>query len=63
MLHRFRDFPKVTLQLLRNPTFVFQSLGVSVDSLIVGGMTVFGPKYIETQFGIDPSDAGIYFGE
>ena len=26
-------------------------------------MTVFGPKYIETQFGIDPSDAGIYFGK
>jgi len=63
VLHRFREFPKGTVRLLRNKTFLFESLGVSVESFMVGGLTVFWPKYAETQFEIDPSDAGIYFGE
>ena len=60
---RFKDFPKVTLQLFRNPTFVFETLGITFDSLIIGGMATFGPKYLETQFGVEPSNAGIYFGK
>jgi len=62
-LHRFRKFPKVALQLFRKKTILFQSLGVSVESLIVGGLSVFWPKYVENQFGIEPTLTAIYFGK
>ena len=60
---RFKDFPKCVAILFRNPTYIFESLAIALDSLIITGMAVFGAKYLETQFGLDPSDAGTYFGE
>ncbi|CAK8680098.1 unnamed protein product [Clavelina lepadiformis] len=58
----FRDFPQCTLTLLRNPTFLFLSLGTALDSVLIGGFAVFGAKYLETQFALGVSQAGTYFG-
>ena len=63
IISRFSDFPRATKKLLRNPTFVFETLGITFDWLVLGGMNSFGPKFLETQFGIDASEAGTYFGE
>ena len=42
---------------------MFESLAIALDSLLIGGMAVFGAKYLEIQFGIDASSSGTYFGE
>ena len=37
---------------LTNPTFIFLSLAVSMDTLLVAGLSAFLPKYVESQFKI-----------
>ena len=50
------------LILFRNPTFVFESFAIALDSLLIGGMAVFGAKFMEILFGLDAGSAGTYFG-
>lgn len=47
----FREFPKVTLMLLKNPTFMLISLAASSEGIVVSGFATFIPKLIQNQFG------------
>nr|XP_009860360.2 solute carrier organic anion transporter family member 4A1-like isoform X1 [Ciona intestinalis]XP_026692687.1 solute carrier organic anion transporter family member 4A1-like isoform X2 [Ciona intestinalis] len=59
---KFRDFPKCLYVLVRNPVYLLVSIGGAVDSILISGLATFGPKYVETIFGLSASNAGIAFG-
>ena len=59
----WRDLGRMLLKLLQNPTYVFLTFFVCCDSLLTGGFTAFGPKYVESQFSMSASLAGILFGK
>lgn len=48
---------------MSNATFVFVVLAGIGDAFLIGGFTTFGPKYVETQFGLTAGMAGTLFGE
>ena len=49
--------------LAMNPTYVLLTLMVACDSLIMGGFTAFGPKYVQEQFHVTAALSGMMFGE
>ena len=42
-------------QLVKNPTYMFITLGSAFDGMVVSGLSTFGPKYIQAQFGYSAS--------
>ena len=59
----FRELLLLVKGLAMNPTYVFLTLFVCCDSLLTGGFTAFGPKYVESQFGKSAAFAGMLFGK
>ena len=49
--------------LMLNPTYVGLTSMTAMDSLLIGGFTAFGPKYLGSQFAVTSSLAGILFGK
>ncbi|XP_076817683.1 solute carrier organic anion transporter family member 4A1-like [Clavelina lepadiformis] len=59
---RLKDVPKSCLVLLRNPAFIFVALANAVDFGLVAGFAAFTPKYLESMFDLNPTDAAFYLG-
>ena len=55
-------FPVQILRLLTNVPFVFSTLGVSAFYIFAQGLSSFTPKYIESQFNLRASTAGLLTG-
>ena len=55
-------FPLQIKRLLMNPSFMFGSFALAVIFLVKEGVVTFGPKYVEVQFGVTASVAGIIAG-
>ena len=55
-------FPVQILRLLTNVPFVFSTLGVSAFYIFAQGLISFTPKYIESQFNLRASTAGLLTG-
>ena len=50
-------------QLVTNPTYVFATLFNVCDAFLIAAFTAYGPKYLENQFRIPSSLAGVFFGK
>lgn len=50
------------LLLLKNPTFIFLCLVGATEATLIAGMSTFGPKFLESQFGLSASEAATCFG-
>jgi len=59
---KWRDIVQATAQLLKNPVFMFNTMAVTVASLLGGGVGAFINKFAELKFGVKPGLAGITLG-
>ena len=50
------------LSLLRNPTYLFISIGEAFDALSITGLSTFLPKFVEQQYGYTAGTAALLFG-
>ncbi|XP_056879739.1 solute carrier organic anion transporter family member 4A1 isoform X2 [Takifugu flavidus] len=57
-----KDMPRSLLLLLKNPTFLFLCLAGATEATLIAGMSTFGPKFLESQFGLSASEAATWFG-
>ena len=57
-----KELPSLLKGLFTNPTFIFLTLFGAADNILVGGFSAFGPKYVESQFSVAASTAGMMFG-
>ncbi|XP_069740213.1 solute carrier organic anion transporter family member 4A1 [Narcine bancroftii] len=57
-----RDLPRSAVLLLRNPAFVFLCLSGATEATLISGMSTFGPKFLESQFGMSSSQGATLFG-
>ncbi|XP_022101247.1 solute carrier organic anion transporter family member 2A1-like [Acanthaster planci] len=57
-----KDFMSALLRLGRNLTLVALTLGLSTELAIVSGLSTFGAKFIETQFGVGAGRAAFLTG-
>lgn len=58
----FRDIIPATLQLLKNPTYMFNSLAITAGSLYGGGISAFIAKFAEIKFNVNPAITGFTLG-
>ncbi|XP_064484439.1 solute carrier organic anion transporter family member 4A1-like isoform X2 [Ornithodoros turicata] len=61
-MSKAHDIPKSVKRLLQNYTFVFISLAATVETMIGSGLSNFGTKLFESQFGMSASSAGGLIG-
>jgi len=54
---------KTIKSLVMNGAFVFSVLYETFDAIIDAGFVAFGAKYVQQQFGLTASIAGIIFGQ
>ena len=59
----WRDIPRVTLIILRNPTFIFITLAGTVTLMVGAGFATFISKYIQNQMNLAASTAATYSGK
>lgn len=59
---RIKDAPRSAWILAKNPTVMSISVATAVDSGLLIGLATFGPKYIESLYGLTAANAGFYFG-
>ena len=59
---KWRDIIPATIQLLKNPVFMFNTMALTVASLLGGGVAAFMNKFAELKFGVNPGLAGITLG-
>ena len=57
-----RDIIPATKQMLKNPTYMFNTLALTAVSLYGGGVSPFIPKYSEMKFDINPAVTGLTLG-
>ncbi|XP_068606659.1 solute carrier organic anion transporter family member 4A1 [Brachionichthys hirsutus] len=57
-----KDMPRSVLLLLKNPTFLFLCLVGATEATLIASMSTFGPKFLESQFGLSASEAATLFG-
>ncbi|KAH9495916.1 Solute carrier organic anion transporter member 4C1 [Bulinus truncatus] len=55
-------FMNTTLTVVRNPCFVFITLGMTTEGMFLSGSAAFLPKFIENQYGIPASKAAVLSG-
>ncbi|XP_070188236.1 solute carrier organic anion transporter family member 4A1-like isoform X2 [Littorina saxatilis] len=60
--HSWRDFPRAIIALMKNPTFIFLSLGTCAEGNIVSGIGAFGPKFLQEKFNAPAAFAGLIMG-
>lgn len=58
----WQHLPRVIKSLFTNHTFLIVTIASAADSIFIGGAEVFLPKYLETQFGLTASLAGMQTG-
>ena len=59
---KVNDIIPATVQLLRNPTFMFNTAASTVGSLFGGGISTFLAKILQLKFGVNPVVSGIALG-
>lgn len=59
----FKDFPKASLNLIRNIPFMCVNGAAVTEWFIISSLATFGSKFMETQFNISASDAALKTGE
>ncbi|XP_790850.4 solute carrier organic anion transporter family member 4A1 [Strongylocentrotus purpuratus] len=58
----FKDFPKASLNLIRNIPFMCVNGAAVTEWFIISSLATFGSKFMETQFNISASDAALKTG-
>lgn len=51
------------LLLVKNPAFILLCLAGATEATLIAGMSTFGSKFLESQFGLSASKAATWFGE
>ncbi|XP_078383103.1 solute carrier organic anion transporter family member 4A1-like [Oculina patagonica] len=59
---KLRDIVPATVKLLKNPTYMFNTLAITAESLIGAGLGAFIAKFAQLKFGLDPGMAGLTLG-
>lgn len=59
---KLRDIIPATIQLLKNPVYMFNTLAVTAGSLFGGGVGAFIAKFAQLKFSVNPGLAGITLG-
>ncbi|KAL1444228.1 hypothetical protein MTO96_045606, partial [Rhipicephalus appendiculatus] len=59
---RLVDMPKAVCGLLRNYTFLFISLAATVETMLGSGLSNFGAKLFESEFGMTSANAALVLG-
>ena len=59
---KLKDMIPATLTLLRNSTFIFNTLALTSGTIIATGLGPFVVKYLQAQFGVSTMKAGIASG-
>lgn len=59
---RLRDIVPATVQLIKNPTYMFNALALTAGSAYGAGIGAFIAKFSELKFGINPAIAGFTLG-
>ena len=62
VLTMIKEYPHYAYRILKNPTFLFVTLGIAAGAFIVSGTITFLPKYLEVQFSISSSLASYIIG-
>ena len=57
-----KNFLHDVWRVVANPSWIFVTLGIASSILVVSGFASFGPKYVETQFGLPASVASLAVG-
>ena len=57
-----KDIIPATIILLKNPTFLCNTLAVTCGSLFGGGIATFIAKFSQTKFGVSSSELGVALG-
>ena len=57
-----KDIIPATIMLLKNPTFLCNTLAVTCGSLFGGGIATFIAKFSQTKFGVSSSELGVALG-
>ena len=57
-----KEYPFYVFRILKNLTFLFVTIGITVGAFVVGGVIAFMPKYIEIQLSVTPSIASYLIG-
>ena len=60
--NQVKAFPRHMWELVKNKSYVFVTLGLSILFLSLYGAVAFGPKYVESVFDLPASIASIYIG-
>ena len=61
--NKVRDFPKAVWNLIKNPPFMCIAFSQCADNFILLGLSVFGPKYMESQYNLTVGQAALIAGE
>ena len=59
---QIKELPKHVADLLSRIPFLCVTLAVSLQALVISGLLIFAPKYVETQFGLTASLGGLISG-
>ncbi|XP_071854105.1 solute carrier organic anion transporter family member 4A1-like isoform X2 [Apostichopus japonicus] len=57
-----KDFPRAMWNLIKNIPLMCINFGIAAEFFIISCTTVFGPKYMETQFNLQASTAAVMAG-
>ena len=57
-----KEYPFYVFRILKNLTFVFVTMGITVGAFVIAGVVSFLPKYLEIQFSVTPSIASYLIG-
>ena len=59
---KLKDILPATVQLITNPTYLFNTLALTASSLFGGGLGPFIAKFAQLNFGVHPAIAGLTLG-
>jgi len=62
LLEQIKSFPTHLQKLFRSASWVFITIAASVLFFSLDGMVSFGPKYVESEFGLTASQASLTVG-
>lgn len=55
-----KDFPKATLEVMRQTKFIYITLAGCTEASTLSGMSAFLTKLLNLQFGLTPSEVALY---
>ncbi|KAI6649660.1 solute carrier organic anion transporter family member 4A1 [Oopsacas minuta] len=62
ILIMIKEYPVYAWRIIKNPTFIFVTFGISSASFVIQGMVTFLPKYFEIQYSVSASLASYIIG-